>query len=87
MGSIAAWPAIVTMLGYAILYSFGFGKFVFNAGTSEAQKKTILMLFGIVMAVAVVLVVAYDILCKRVKYFSKNAYEVPVEGAVSDKEI
>ena len=45
------------------------------------------MLFGIVMAVAVVLVVAYDILCKRVKYFSKNAYEVPVEGAVSDKEI
>ena len=85
--SIAAWPAIVTMLGYAILYSFGFGRFVFNAGTSEAQKKTILMLFGIVMAVAIHFVVAWGILCRVGVLFKKQAYEVPVEGAVSDKEI
>lgn len=86
--SIAAWPAIVTMLGYAVVFTYGFGRWVFNAELrGSTQQNAILILFGITMAVAVCFVVGWSILCKRTPWLSKYAYEVGADDtAVSNDE-
>jgi len=75
--SIAAWPAIVTMFVWAVVYAFGFGTIVFNAGDDTQQKTMILILFAASMVLAIAFVVVWSILCRKNAKLSRFAYEVP----------
>lgn len=79
--SIAAWPAIATMFGYAVVYTFFFGWLVFNAGPQDKQNNMILILFGVTMVIAVVFCVVWNKLCKTNSKLSSYAFDVPTASA------